>query len=1631
MRKRQAKGGTGGRTGTRWWWALVALFLAVWPSWVVHAQDADCAEVKIVIEQKLSLERQAFDARMVIRNGLEEALGNVRIELTYLDQNQQPVTATSDPNAVGATFFQRVDRATGIAALDGTSGLAGKTNADIHWLIIPAQGAGGTTSNGQMYYIGAKVTYTLGGEETTVEVTPDYVVVQPQPLLVLDYFLPADVHGDDPMTPEVEPVEPFTLGVRVANVGAGVSSRTTIESAQPKIVENRQGLLIDFRILGGFVGDEMLGKSLLLDFGDIPGQRAKVGRWVMETSLAGRFVEFNAGFTHADSLGGAVTSLIQEVRAHRLVHDVLVDLAGHDAIYDFLAEMGSGYWVYDSDGGDAEVADVSGLSSLSSVSGGNLRLAFPPTSNLVHAKVPDPFAGTKTIVRVVRSDGKVLPAQNAWRSKTRNADLSWSYFLHIFDSNSTGDYLLEFSQSATASLAGSAYRDSNGNGVRDAAEPAEGNLAITLKGVDASGVSVLRQAYTDPSGAFGFAALAPGRYQLEAAVVAGWIDGAWVAGSAGGRAQPGSIQDIVLTAGTAATGYLIAKRRPAPGAGAEKADVSIVAQAARAQLRGNETTDVVVTVRNAGDATAQGVIAQVTIPAGLSLQGSAPSLGSYAGGAWTLGGLEKEQSAVLTLTVKADTVDGSDDRSISWPVSVSAETEDPQTSNNSALLGLTVLADKTNSVELSQMLPAEARVLMLLSCPQADEPRQPACEAEAAQQAGAVLDGRVKQLQTVASLAAWHAEQRSNQFNVLWLHGGADKLDEQALAEIRAAVRRGATVVADGLPGPAGADFKVNRLSDVLGARIAQPAVGERQSLEFPNEPVAQPVSGAVFPLQPQGPFGRTMAEVAGAGVPAMVGSTWGHGQAWTLGFDLVQTVGDSADPFWGTYLRQNMIALAPASRIDPALSGAVVALRTGVRSNAPGGSAPEDVSVRVQLPADVAHGDAVPVPVRDESRLVEWAWHLAPAQSANADMRLALPQASGALELQTTLSDSGGQAIDHKTLVISVIGSDVLAPRVRDTLAALAGGDAAAQALIEQARSAAASADAAQQQGDWAAALEALAALQQRLDALAASPHGMAVDGLRLDVARWMGVVQPHWVPPSATPPAKLVLVSGSGQAAAVSTPFDQPLKVRAVDEHGDPVAGVLVRFALPAAGASARFEGDRLAVDAATDAQGVATSPAFAANDVAGAYSATARVDGLEPVGFGLTNQAVAGGGAPAALRMISGTAQVARVGTAFGAPLVAQVLDAEGQPVSGVPVRYTFASEGASAQFAGGQGSATVVTGLDGLATSPAFSANQVAGTHQAEASVPGVGNLAFALANSELAPAFVLQPVDGLRQEAPVAAAYPKRMIVRLVDAGGQARPGVPVLFTLPDGGPSASFGGGRSSAHVLTAADGTALSPPMVANGQQGAFHALITAESVAQPLYAELANLAPDGSGKHFEGDTATGTGKVTVAVSGGGESCVFNPSVTRLMPPDGIWSPLEKFLLPHGLLEFELVGCEQGSVVTIRTTWPSLQGVTGYLKYGPTSFSRGKSIWYIPSGLRIDGTTVTYTIRDGGLGDDDLSANGIIRDPSGPATGDASPDPAGSVQPIPTLGRWFLLLLSAFVGALAWRRRSRPAVAR
>lgn len=282
-------------------YGLLALLLLA-SSWSVRvaAQATVCAVVKIEIRQELTLERQGFDAHMRINNGLDTlALENVSVDVRFSDENGNPVLASSDPDNTSAAFFIRIDSLDGITDVTGSGRVAPATSADIHWLIVPAPGSGGQLATGKLYYVGAALRYTLGGEEQVTEVTPDYIFVKPMPLLTLDYFLTEEIFADDAFTEAVEPAEPFTLGVRVRNNGQGVASHVNIESAQPEIVENEQGLLIDFVITGSTVNDQPATPSLLVDLGDIDPNGGTVGRWIMETTLSGRFIDFDAEFSHA------------------------------------------------------------------------------------------------------------------------------------------------------------------------------------------------------------------------------------------------------------------------------------------------------------------------------------------------------------------------------------------------------------------------------------------------------------------------------------------------------------------------------------------------------------------------------------------------------------------------------------------------------------------------------------------------------------------------------------------------------------------------------------------------------------------------------------------------------------------------------------------------------------------------------------------------------------------------------------------------------------------------------------------------------------------------------------------------------------------------------------------------------------------------------------------------------------------------------------------------------------------------------------------------------------------------------------------------------------------------------------
>ena len=428
------------------WLPVLALALAALSA---PARAQVCAQVKIEIVQELTLERQAFDARLKINNGLESlSIDRIAVEIRLEDAAGNPVLATTDPNDPSALFFVTLDSLDEISAVDGSGTLAPATSGEVHWLIIPAPGAAGADPDGTLYFVGATVSYEIGGDAQTTEVVPDSIRVRPMPRLELDYFLPEDIHGDNPYTAEVEPPIPASLGVRVANYGYGPAHALAIESSQPKVVENEQGLVIAFKIIGSEVNGREATPSLLMDFGDIGPGAAAAGRWLLTTTLQGKFVSFTATFSHADELGGQLTSLIDDVRTHTLVRDVLVGLDGRDDVRDFLAQDITGtYRVFESDLVDTEVFDASEAATLTQAGPKAWTLSAPQTLGFTLVTQTDPLGGASALLRCERADGRVIGPDNCWLSKRWiKLARSYDYFVSVFDwNNPTGlGYTLTF-----------------------------------------------------------------------------------------------------------------------------------------------------------------------------------------------------------------------------------------------------------------------------------------------------------------------------------------------------------------------------------------------------------------------------------------------------------------------------------------------------------------------------------------------------------------------------------------------------------------------------------------------------------------------------------------------------------------------------------------------------------------------------------------------------------------------------------------------------------------------------------------------------------------------------------------------------------------------------------------------------------------------------------------------------------------------------------------------------------------------------------------------------------------------------------------------------------------------------------
>jgi len=425
-----------------------------------NSQGSVCASVTMEIKQRMTMTREAFRGTLTIHNGHNTlAMENVNLELEVRDENgelQNDLFQINTESLTGA-----------LTGIDGSGSLGAESDGAANILFIPEIGAAPTET--KIYSFGGVLSYDdpFTGARVTVSLFPVALEVHPSPNLDLLYFMQRDVLGDDALTEPIEPIVPADLAVMIHNKGYGTAKNVQIESAQPKIVENEKGLLINFNIIGSSLGAQQKQLGMMnVNFGNIEPQTATVGHWWLTSSLLGHFVSYDARITHLDSYGNPDLSLVDTIEIHELIHSVRAYGNDDDNILDFLVndypdsrDYPDGLYYSDASYHPVHLADTAYVDGNVSTNDLIISLSIQPSEvGWNYARLNDPARGKYKLAQVTRNDGVQIPLDNVWQTFVTlddNHEPLYEDKIHIADTFPTMNlytYNLVFSQINTNTL---------------------------------------------------------------------------------------------------------------------------------------------------------------------------------------------------------------------------------------------------------------------------------------------------------------------------------------------------------------------------------------------------------------------------------------------------------------------------------------------------------------------------------------------------------------------------------------------------------------------------------------------------------------------------------------------------------------------------------------------------------------------------------------------------------------------------------------------------------------------------------------------------------------------------------------------------------------------------------------------------------------------------------------------------------------------------------------------------------------------------------------------------------------------------------------------------------------------------
>ncbi len=405
--------------------------------------------------------------------------------------------------------------------------------------------------------------------------------------------------------------------------------------------------------------------------------------------------------------------------------------------------------------------------------------------------------------------------------------------------------------------------------------------------------------------------------------------------------------------------------------------------------------------------------------------------------------------------------------------------------------------------------------------------------------------------------------------------------------------------------------------------------------------------------------------------------------------------------------------------------------------------------------------------------------------------------------------------------------------------------------------------------------------------------------------------------LPPEGAAAHIQVMAETNNQSARVGELLPQPLQVMVTDTRDRPVAGATVVFTIP----DGESAGDVEPGSATTDADGHA-STTLTLGSRAGPVTGTAAVevaDGAEPVQT--TFAALALPANANGIRLVSGDPQNGTVNSTLLAPLVVQVTDAAGNPISGVTIEWTVAGGGsvsAASTVTGSDGQTSVTRTLGGTAgeqttfatavTSEPLAGSPVTFTHIATAG-SATGVVKF----------------SGDKQSGSPGERLGQPLVVQVLDGGGNPIPDRDVTWVIGQGGGSVSPVDTRTDAEGKASTQWT-LGPSTGDNTVNAVVSGVGTATFSAVATAGAPSAANSDVSASPTTITAGTGTSTITVVVRDGSNNPVAGASVSIASSGSGnTITPASASTGPNGVATFSF----SSTVAETKTITATAGGVT------------------------------------------------------------------------------------------------------